>query len=157
MGCVFPMVVVSALSHAEFGPNDLRENAPHFIKIRLVLKWLLQTKAPSFGNLLERLCCQNCPLFYYIQYHMVQYDWSKDPSMESQSQEVWQQSRVNPYCDAFRWWLIHQKDTEYLFVIFSIWYQTKAEGDLEIFLVENQHFFDLFNKKSSVFWRSFWW
>ena len=27
---VFPMVVVSILPHAEFGPNDHREDAPHF-------------------------------------------------------------------------------------------------------------------------------
>ena len=30
VGCVFPMVVVSILPHAEFGPNDHREDAPHF-------------------------------------------------------------------------------------------------------------------------------
>ena len=30
MGCVFPMVILSILPHAEFGPNDHRENAPHF-------------------------------------------------------------------------------------------------------------------------------
>ena len=27
--CVFPMVVVSVLPHAEFGPYDHREDAPH--------------------------------------------------------------------------------------------------------------------------------
>ena len=31
LGRVFPMVVVSILPHAEFGPNDHREDAPHFI------------------------------------------------------------------------------------------------------------------------------
>ena len=31
VGCVFPMVVVSILPHAEFGPNDHREDASHFI------------------------------------------------------------------------------------------------------------------------------
>ena len=30
VGCVFPMVVVSILPHAEFGQNDHREDAPHF-------------------------------------------------------------------------------------------------------------------------------
>ena len=30
VGC-FPMVVVSILPHAEFGPNDHWEDAPHFI------------------------------------------------------------------------------------------------------------------------------
>ena len=30
MGCVFAMVVVSILPHAEFGPNDYQEDAPHF-------------------------------------------------------------------------------------------------------------------------------
>ena len=30
-GCVFLMVVVSLLHHVEFGPNDHREKAPHFI------------------------------------------------------------------------------------------------------------------------------
>ena len=28
---VFPMVVVSILPHAEFGPNDIREDAPYFL------------------------------------------------------------------------------------------------------------------------------
>ena len=30
VGCVLPMVVASILLHAEFGPNDHREEAPHF-------------------------------------------------------------------------------------------------------------------------------
>ena len=30
VGCVFLMVVVSILLHAEFGRNDYREDAPHF-------------------------------------------------------------------------------------------------------------------------------
>ena len=30
VGCVFPMVVVSILPHAEFGPNDHRKDALHF-------------------------------------------------------------------------------------------------------------------------------
>ena len=29
-GCVFPVAIVSMLPHAEFGPNDHREDAPHF-------------------------------------------------------------------------------------------------------------------------------
>ena len=32
VGYVFPMVVVSILLRAEFGPNDHREDAPHFIR-----------------------------------------------------------------------------------------------------------------------------
>ena len=28
--CVFPMVAVTILPHAEFGPNDHREDVPHF-------------------------------------------------------------------------------------------------------------------------------
>ena len=31
VGCVFLMVVVSMLPHAEIGRNDHREGAPHFI------------------------------------------------------------------------------------------------------------------------------
>ena len=30
VGCVFPVAVVSVLPHAEFGPNDYQEDAPHF-------------------------------------------------------------------------------------------------------------------------------
>ena len=30
VGCVFSMVVVSILPHAEFGPNDHQKDAPHF-------------------------------------------------------------------------------------------------------------------------------
>ena len=32
VGCVVVMVVVSILPHAEFGPNDHRQDAPHFKK-----------------------------------------------------------------------------------------------------------------------------
>ena len=32
VGCVFPMVIVTILPHAEFGPNDHREKASHFTK-----------------------------------------------------------------------------------------------------------------------------
>ena len=31
VGCVFSMVAVSILPHAEFGPNDHQDEAPHFI------------------------------------------------------------------------------------------------------------------------------
>ena len=31
VGCVFPIVVVSILPHAEFGPNEHREDASHLI------------------------------------------------------------------------------------------------------------------------------
>ena len=31
VGCVFPMVAVSVLPHAEFGPNEHREDAHHFM------------------------------------------------------------------------------------------------------------------------------
>ena len=31
VGCGFPMVVVSILPHAKFGPNDRRVDAIHFI------------------------------------------------------------------------------------------------------------------------------
>ena len=34
VGRVFPIVVVSILPHAEFGPNDLRKDAPHFTRIK---------------------------------------------------------------------------------------------------------------------------
>ena len=33
VGCVFPMVAVSILPHAEFGPNDHRADAPRFNKL----------------------------------------------------------------------------------------------------------------------------
>ena len=39
VGCVFPMVIVSILPHAEFGPNDHREDAPHFIT-RHTIVWI---------------------------------------------------------------------------------------------------------------------
>ena len=32
VGCPFPVVLVSILPHAEFGPDDHREDAPHFTK-----------------------------------------------------------------------------------------------------------------------------
>ena len=38
VGCVFPMVVVSMLFHAEIGRIDHREGAPHFSNPNLTLK-----------------------------------------------------------------------------------------------------------------------
>ena len=40
VGCVSPMIIVSILHHAEFGPNDHREDAPHFIFCELRWKYL---------------------------------------------------------------------------------------------------------------------
>ena len=49
VGCVYPMTMVSLLSHAEFGANDHREYSPHFkICIFEPLKGCWQT---SFRNL----------------------------------------------------------------------------------------------------------
>ena len=42
VGCVFPMVIVSILPHAEFGPNDHRENPPHFICVTLDSYFILE-------------------------------------------------------------------------------------------------------------------
>ena len=33
VGCLFPMVVVSILPHADFGPNDHRDDALHFTMV----------------------------------------------------------------------------------------------------------------------------
>ena len=41
--CVFPMVIVSMLLHAEFGPNDHREDAPYFRSDQVYLQ-LFYTK-----------------------------------------------------------------------------------------------------------------
>ena len=30
VGCAYPMVAISIVPQAEFGPNDYREDAPHF-------------------------------------------------------------------------------------------------------------------------------
>ena len=46
VGCVFPMVVVPILPHADFGPNDHRENTPHFSTVVYIyVYWLI------FGHL----------------------------------------------------------------------------------------------------------
>ena len=38
VGCVFPMVAVSIPPHAEFGPNDHREDAPHFNITKIIFR-----------------------------------------------------------------------------------------------------------------------
>ena len=56
VGCVFPMVVVSILPHAEFGPNDHREDAPHFTNDDL--NWghrLLSSNEPKH-ELSDKMC-----------------------------------------------------------------------------------------------------
>ena len=46
VGCVFPMVVVSILPHTEFGPNDHREDASHFIlKYKLTIPFAINIGA----------------------------------------------------------------------------------------------------------------
>ena len=56
VGCVFPMVVVSILLHAEFGPNDHREDASHFRKhsssgnMILILETLFKWKHDSWKH-----------------------------------------------------------------------------------------------------------
>ena len=37
VGCVFRMVVVSILPHAEIGPNDYREDALHFTFAKIII------------------------------------------------------------------------------------------------------------------------
>ena len=50
MGCVFAIVVVSMLPHAEFGRNDHREDTPHFIeRLWQFLAWENLPNSPS-GN-----------------------------------------------------------------------------------------------------------
>ena len=55
VGCVFPMVVVSILPHAEFGQNDHREDAPHFSNewesrncdwVIFTVTWFLNSRTP---------------------------------------------------------------------------------------------------------------
>ena len=36
VGCVFSMVAVSMLPHAEFGPKDHREDAPNFNRVHFL-------------------------------------------------------------------------------------------------------------------------
>ena len=38
VGCAFPMVIVTIMPHAEFGPNDHRVDAPHFTKYTIILE-----------------------------------------------------------------------------------------------------------------------
>ena len=40
VGCVFPMVVVSMMPRADFGPSDHRDDALHFTKYIFRLIWL---------------------------------------------------------------------------------------------------------------------
>ena len=49
LGCVFPMVAVCILLHAEFGSNHHREDAPHFIKPSI--DWRM--KAADFEHILK--------------------------------------------------------------------------------------------------------
>ena len=45
VGCVFPMVVVSILPHAKFGPRDHREHAPHFTSLSFQYKSMLNRRS----------------------------------------------------------------------------------------------------------------
>ena len=44
VGCIYPMVVVSILPHAEFGPNEHQEEAHHFIFLKFVMLKTLSRK-----------------------------------------------------------------------------------------------------------------
>ena len=55
VGCVFPMVVVFVLSHADFRPNDHRENATHFTKIQNCSKNIFRLRHPRRRKRRRRL------------------------------------------------------------------------------------------------------
>ena len=59
VGCAFTMVVVSILLHAEFGQNDHRSNAPHFMKWRIYCKEVSIDKISSFTRSASKRA--NCP------------------------------------------------------------------------------------------------
>ena len=69
MGCVFPMVIVSIPAHAEFGPNDHREDAPHFIlklinfKTTKIIRW--KKELPRMTNFCPRWNHGNLYLLCY--------------------------------------------------------------------------------------------
>ena len=44
MGCVIPLVDVSILPHAEFGPNDHREDAPHEIFLKFLCREIVKSR-----------------------------------------------------------------------------------------------------------------
>ena len=48
VGCVFPMVVVSILPHAEFEPNDHQKDTPDFSKERFEAPLLIKEFANNF-------------------------------------------------------------------------------------------------------------
>ena len=53
VGCIFVMVTVHMLPHAEFGRNDHREDAPHFNNPIKGIKWQNMTKLSTY---FERAC-----------------------------------------------------------------------------------------------------
>ena len=60
VGCVFPMIVVSILPHAEFGPNDQWEDAAHFKMANAHwynYQWLL-IKSTEYRSLTHRTLIQ---------------------------------------------------------------------------------------------------
>ena len=71
--CVFSMVVVSLLPHAEFGSNNHRDDAPHFIGIfkwqRLIIARLMifEKCIPWDGN--DRVDTQQQDGFWVILYY----------------------------------------------------------------------------------------
>ena len=54
VGCVFLMVVVSLLPNAEFGRNDHREDAPHFINFERRYRYFSKNKLSHWNQL---VCC----------------------------------------------------------------------------------------------------
>ena len=59
MGCVFLMVDVSLLPHAEFGRNDYREDAPHFSFYR-------QHKSPTWSRAPTSFVSYMTPLYFVL-------------------------------------------------------------------------------------------
>ena len=54
VGCVFLMVVVSLLPNAEFGRNDHREDAPHFINFERRYRYFSKNKVSHWNRLVWR-------------------------------------------------------------------------------------------------------
>ena len=51
--CVFPMVILSILPHAEFGWNDHRESAPHFIICERYRQGVSVLPVPIWSSILK--------------------------------------------------------------------------------------------------------
>ena len=152
MGCVFSMVLVSLLLYADIGPNDYRENAPHFIQVKTSssLNWSITRTLNLHGSKLVYRQILMFPVsrcsskIYFQTLNIIEEKLENDPILD-----------------------LNRKDSDLLTGLFSWFSHSWTRRSLYRFFNENhmhciaftvfEGYDDPFyNLLKFIFWKTFW-